>query len=126
MATHLPKASLPDLEWSDKSYHLIAFAGLSFLLASWLGREATSFRAKAKALLMVTVIAVLYAVFDENTQRLIPGRQYDLLDIAADSLGVVIGIIGYLIARAVLPKWLVASATESTATEPTTRSANAR
>lgn len=100
IATHLPKSSLPKLEWSDKLYHFVAYAGLSFLLA-W----AIPSRSRTKQILLTAVIGVAYACVDELTQHLVPGRYCDVGDMLADAFGVGIGILAYLICRRALSSW---------------------
>jgi VanZ family protein len=39
------------------------------------------------------IITLLYGIFDEVHQIFIPGRYFDLLDLAADTTGVVCGAI---------------------------------
>ena len=69
--------------------HVIAYAGLGLLTA----------RALARGLRCVTpaafwgavVIAFLYGVSDEYHQTFVPGRVFDVMDIAADGIGSVVG-----------------------------------
>lgn len=97
--THLPSARMPSLHASDKVYHCVAFAGLSFLLC-W---AIPSSRVRwGKILVLSAVVALSYAVLDEWTQQFIPGRTCDIWDVAADSVGVVLGLTSYSVAR-----WLV-------------------
>ncbi len=94
--THIPKASMPSLNASDKVYHCGAFMGLSFLLC-W---AIPSSRFSLGTILILTAsIALVYAVLDEWTQQFIPGRTCDIWDVAADSVGVAFGLLAYVIAR---------------------------
>ncbi len=96
VGTHLPAHTLPSIATSDKILHFAAFAGLAFLLA-WAipsGRWPLS-----RNLVIAAAIAFSYAVIDELTQQLVPGRTCDPLDIAADSVGILIGLATYLLAR---------------------------
>ncbi len=96
--THIPSRSLPSFTANDKLCHFLAFGGLAFLLA-W------AIPANGKKLNHVrwaAVIAVLYSIVDELTQTLIPGRSCDLWDMAADCMGVALGLIAYLIVRQAL------------------------
>lgn len=95
-ATHLPSSSLPRLSYSDKVYHAGAFAGLSFLLA-WAipTREGKQLR----QLMLAGAIALLYACTDELTQKFIPGRSCDIWDVAADAVGIAIGLPAYFVLR---------------------------
>lgn len=94
-ATHLPSGSLPKLSWSDKAYHAIAFAGLSFLLAWAIPRRASW----ASHLTFSMSIAVVYGAMDELTQSFIPGRHCDWWDFVADACGACLGLMFYLAMR---------------------------
>lgn len=95
--THLPRLRLPDVAGghSDKILHLVAFAGLSFLL-SW--AIPTRFSNRFRNVRTAGLFAILYGVFDEVTQ--IPvGRTADWLDLIADAIGVVVGLTSYCVCR---------------------------
>lgn len=96
VGTHLPKASMPSLNASDKVYHCGAFTGLTFLLCWAIPSSRFSL---SKILVLAASVALLYAVIDEWTQQFIPGRTCDIWDVAADSVGVMIGLCTYCIAR---------------------------
>ncbi|MEM7474027.1 MAG: VanZ family protein [Planctomycetota bacterium] len=98
-ATHLPSDRLPELGTSDKLQHFVAYGILAFLLSHFLRARAKWQRANRLAIATILIVG-FYAIFDENTQRLIPGRTYDVLDILADCIG---GCLGYA-AFYVLPK----------------------
>jgi VanZ family protein len=69
--------------------HIAAYAGLGALTARAAGGglRDISWRAVCAA----TVIAALYGVSDEYHQTFVPGRSFDVLDIAADAIGSVVG-----------------------------------
>ena len=96
VATHLPKSALPQLGWSDKAYHCLGYTGLAFLMC-WAIRST-----RLKQILLVIFIGSAYAYLDEFTQEFIPGRTYDVYDLAADGVGILLGISAYLIARRIL------------------------
>lgn len=100
VATHLPSSSLPSLG-SDKTYHLIAFGGLSLLL-SWVMSQ--TIRSVAKQTVMVLAICMLYALFDEWSQQFVAGRQPDVSDVLADAYGTVLGVLAFRLARVWLPR----------------------
>lgn len=52
--------------------------------------------------IMTLGICLAYAIFDENTQRLMPGRTYDIYDICADMVGALLGVAACLIAKRLL------------------------
>lgn len=96
--THLPGSSLPSVTVSDKVVHVLAYMGLSFLLAWALptrGKNLTH-------LTWAAGIAVAYSCLDELTQMLVPSRSCDILDIAADWVGIAIGLSCYLVLRQLL------------------------
>ncbi|MEZ6134413.1 MAG: VanZ family protein [Pirellulaceae bacterium] len=96
LGTHLPSDSLPKLGWSDKVYHGMAFAGLAFLLAWSLPKRHSNGWRHA---IVVACIACVYASFDEFTQRFIPGRTSDIMDVAADVFGILGGLLAYTLLR---------------------------
>lgn len=104
VGTHLPSARMPSLRASDKVCHFVAFAGLSFLLCWAIPSSRVSW---GKILVLAASIAIVYATLDEWTQQFIPGRTCDIWDVAADSVGVVLGLISYSVARCLIGriKW---------------------
>ncbi|MBI3866143.1 MAG: VanZ family protein [Planctomycetia bacterium] len=88
-ATHIPYVPRElDLPGGDKSQHLVAYAGLAFLLAlrQWYGSSPTWKRAWT-----VLGIVAVYGIVDELTQ--IPvGRTAEVLDWLADVAGAVGGL----------------------------------
>lgn len=86
------QSSLPSVAaaTSDKVQHAGAYALLSVLLlralagGRWPG-------VRAATVLAAVVAAALYGLGDEWHQRSVPGRDADLLDVAADAAGAVFG-----------------------------------
>jgi VanZ family protein len=80
----------PPGELSYYDVHLAAYAGLATLtvraLANGRLRNVT-WRVLAGAVL----ISALYGVSDEYHQRFVPGRDFDVLDILADTSGSIVG-----------------------------------
>jgi len=70
----------------DKANHFIAFFTLYFLLS--LAYKKLSIKAKVGLL-------VLFGMQIEFVQSFIPGRDFSLLDVVADSIGILIGVVGY-------------------------------
>jgi len=69
--------------------HFLAYAGLAVLTT-----RATSKGLRNvpwTAVFAAVVISSLYGVSDEYHQRFVPGRTFDLLDMAADAVGSVTG-----------------------------------
>ena len=82
-------------EGGDKLMHLLAYAGLAFLFASWL-----AFRGVAdQRLWKITAISLCgYAIVDELLQ--IPFRRTaDIVDCLADWAGVALGFLCFLAIR---------------------------
>jgi VanZ family protein len=99
IGTHLPSSSLPRMGGSDKILHFGAFGGLAFLVAWALPtREGKTLQ---RALLTLGLI-IGYALIDELTQKLIPGRTCSLGDFIADSMGAFMGLGAYFATKAVL------------------------
>jgi VanZ family protein len=91
--TSLPGNDLPNVPISDKIEHLMAFAGLGFLLILSL-RIQNKFPLIKKHPAWSTIIIVsAYSAFDELHQIFIPGRTCDIKDWMADTIGVTIGVI---------------------------------
>jgi VanZ family protein len=81
-----PKIEFPlDFEKSDLVYHVIAYLWLSVLPFFSFQREKTAF---ISALLMFPLGIGL-----EIAQTVIPGRVFSLMDIGADSVGVILGLV---------------------------------
>ncbi len=79
----------------DKARHLVAFGALAWVAAQGFGRGRPALAAIAAALLG-------YGVFIELVQSAIPGRHGSVADVAADALGIVIGLLvarGFSLAR---------------------------
>ena len=77
---------------SDKSAHALAYTGLGVLLAralaGGLGRPVSPGTA-----LLAVALGIAYGLSDEVHQLFVPGRQFDVGDLAADGLGVVAGAV---------------------------------
>jgi VanZ family protein len=88
----IPRLSLPESEIPhlDKIVHATEYGLLAFLFARALFREGVSAR---RAALWAVFAVSLFGALDENYQRLTPGRQPDLDDFIADSLGACLGAV---------------------------------
>ena len=86
-----PRLRLPDIGMSgvDKVAHFGQYAIFSFLVAGGWRRSAGSLR-RPIAWLPILVL-ITFAALDEYHQGWIPGRDRDVLDWAADLVGIVIG-----------------------------------
>lgn len=93
VSTSLPLKSVPSIGLSDKIMHTIAYAGLAVLLFLTLTFQRKFFQFCKFPILYTVAIGMVYAVFDELHQLLIPGRKCDILDIIADGVGIVAGLV---------------------------------
>jgi VanZ family protein len=71
---------------SDKLEHAAAFAILGLLVA-WAISNGRLRQVSFRTVAIVTLICSAYGYSDEFHQRFVPGRSYDLLDMAADAAG---------------------------------------
>lgn len=76
----------------DKGMHICEYSGLGFLLAHATMRTWPD-RALWRLALLAIVIGAAWAVLDELHQALVPGRQADVLDAAADTVGTTFGVV---------------------------------
>ena len=85
----IPGNSIPRfvlLSW-DKLFHIIEYSILGFL-------SVRSFDSKSiKNMINISIICLCFAVFDEIWQSFVPGRFSSALDVIADGIGIIIGII---------------------------------
>lgn len=93
----VPGDNLPDLGiiGADKFAHFSEYMVLGLLLT----RALISRNLKislSRVLILSIIISVFYAAVDEWHQALMPGRQADILDFAADAAGTVLGTLLYL------------------------------
>ncbi|MCA9239346.1 MAG: VanZ family protein [Planctomycetales bacterium] len=97
-ATHYPQAIIHNtgpLE-IDKLVHVVAYAVLGFLIATWRRRGSAS--PGLTAILTGVMIAALIGAADEVTQPWF-NRVCDLMDWAADLIGALIGCAAYVVMR---------------------------
>lgn len=82
------QSSLPSLPGriSDKVQHFTAYGILSALVV-WAVTDGFRRRVTWQVVLLATLTGLVYGFSDEVHQRFVPGRQYDLHDLAADVLG---------------------------------------
>ncbi|MBN8614401.1 MAG: VanZ family protein [Deltaproteobacteria bacterium] len=86
-APTFPTASFP---LRDKGVHAVEYGVLGFLLAHACLRTFRD-RAAIRVALFAVLAGVLWGVLDEIHQAFVPGRSADLLDLVADSVGIVVG-----------------------------------
>lgn len=82
------QSTLPELpgDPSDKLQHFIGYA-LMGLVVVWAAVRGDWRRVRFRTVLFATAFCVLYGWSDELHQRIVPGREYDLHDLAADGAG---------------------------------------
>jgi len=84
---------------SDKTAHVLAYAGLTLLVL----RATSGMRwsgVTARSALTAWLVAVGYGVSDEVHQRFVPGRTAALDDLAADAIGAALAVApAFLAAR---------------------------
>jgi VanZ family protein len=91
MVSSIPNIRLPrELEFPliDKVAHLFEYTIFGFLLAKSFRLH---WREWTRHLPAVAAVGVLFALADEYHQRLVPGRFFEVIDLAADGLGLVLG-----------------------------------
>lgn len=86
LLSHQPALPTPQLfAHQDKLFHAVAYGVLGALLLAAQRAPASGYR--RQQVLLGTAIASLYGISDEFHQYFIPGRQTDVLDWLADTLG---------------------------------------
>ena len=92
VGTHVPGRCVGTPLISDKAIHFLAYAGLSFLIATLLPLLGVrGWRVYGGAL----IVAACYGAIDELGQIPVPGRTADIADWWADVAGAVAGLTCY-------------------------------
>jgi len=91
-ANVVPQAirDLLDLPLVDKFFHVLFTTGIGFFAASYPGVPAIAIGAR-RVPLTVPLVFVL-ATLEEISQRWFPGRTFDLRDLAANFVGLALGV----------------------------------
>ncbi|MCX6168309.1 MAG: VanZ family protein [Ignavibacteriales bacterium] len=102
--TTIPVDAVPQIfNNQDKIEHFVAYGALAFLLTLALSFQKKSKLISSKAFLFTFIFILSYGAVDELHQLFVPGRDCDLLDWLADSIGGSIGIgMVYLFLRSQL------------------------
>ncbi len=86
---------LPDIPFIDKAAHAVVYAVLGGLIVL---RKGFGQKLRGEAPIQWTqggrlplLLGMLYGVTDEIHQLFVPGRKFDLMDMAADAAGVALG-----------------------------------
>jgi VanZ family protein len=96
----IPNTRPPLFRGLDKLEHVVEYGALTLLFINAATRGFT--RVRGRGLLLSWVTAVCVSLLDENYQRLIPGRSFDLRDVAASASGGLIAVGTVMLAYAVL------------------------
>ena len=95
--TLMPARDVPEVGWMDKIpdfdkiVHAALFGGLAFLFAVPLLKSHFSFRQKLNYSVKISLATVIWGIIIEFLQKFyVPSRDFDLLDWAADCIGVII------------------------------------
>lgn len=101
VGTHIPSNFSPEITYSDKVIHALAFMSLTLsLLITW---ELSAGVLRPQHYFAVWLFCTLYGAFDEITQ--IPvGRVCDGLDWLADLVGILVGLVLYRLLRPLLSR----------------------
>ena len=94
IGTSLPgkMMKIPDIHFGDKIIHFIVYMGLGFLFRRLVPFfKAAVWRRQANRLTLFW--GLIFGALDELHQILIPGREATWSDFAADSIGIVAGIL---------------------------------
>lgn len=88
------------LDWlgPDKIVHLILFGVYAYLMAKGFRKQVTYSILKENPLISSIIVGIVFAIFTEVMQRfVIPGRNGNVYDFAADVLGTFLGIATWYI-----------------------------
>ncbi|MDR0456003.1 MAG: VanZ family protein [Treponema sp.] len=85
----------------DKLQHFLAYGALGFAVGLW---AFPSFwkRRPALALLLATLAGSAYGAIDEFHQYFVPGRECDVWDWIADTLGAFLGVLALMLCMRIL------------------------
>jgi VanZ family protein len=86
--------SVPELAYSDKLLHFLAYAVLGALFLR--AYKTLRVRNKISLLIVLSILSSsLYGISDEIHQHFIPYRSFEYYDILADFLGSIFGVLIY-------------------------------
>lgn len=97
--TLMPSRDVPEVGWLnkipnfDKLVHAALFGGLAFLFALPFFKSHISFRQKLNYSIKISLASIIWGIIIEFLQKFyVPSRDFDLLDWAADTFGVIIAL----------------------------------
>ena len=83
----VPGKEIPGLfAYQDIVFHFFEYAVFALLIARAL-KGCYPHKNRANRLLLVVILAMAYALFDEFHQSFVPGRTASLIDVAVDATG---------------------------------------
>jgi len=107
--TLMPGNDVPTIGWLsgfpnfDKIVHAGLFGGLTFLFCLPYFKSSFSFQQKIHYFIRISLAAIVWGITVEFLQKyFVIGRDFDLLDWAADSVGV---LIAFLLCREIIKKF---------------------
>ena len=90
----IPESSWLDVIYFDKFVHAGIFGGLTLLFCLPYFKAHFTLQEKINYFIKISLAAILWGITVEIIQKwFVPGRSFDLLDWAADSVGVYIGFL---------------------------------
>ena len=97
--TLMPASDVPQVSWMDnipnfdKLVHAVLFGGLAFLFALPILKSHFSQKQKLNYSIRISLAAIVWGITIEFLQKFyVPSRDFDLLDWAADIVGVIIAL----------------------------------
>ncbi len=99
ISTSLPLESVPSVGLSDKFMHTVAYSGLGVLLYLTLSFQRKYQKLYEYPIRFTLIIGTSYAIVDELHQLLVPGRKCDIVDMVADGIGLLIGLLLIIVVR---------------------------
>jgi VanZ family protein len=91
--TTIPGKALPKIAVSDKVKHILGYMILGFLLDFALYLQNKYPLLSKYTYFFTFLVGIMYGLFDELHQILIPGRYFEWWDLFADGIGMFLGII---------------------------------
>jgi VanZ family protein len=86
----LPELPIDSVPLRDKGVHLVEYAGLAFFVQHATSRSWPT-HSLVRVMLLAVVVTGAWGLLDELHQAFVPGRSADLLDLAADVAGAMLG-----------------------------------
>lgn len=93
LLTSLPQDYIPRVGTSDKTAHFLAYFLLAMLLHLALKYQTFSQPLRKGRYWYTLIIAGVFGCINEFSQKFIPGRFYELYDLAANFIGILLGMV---------------------------------